>query len=207
MPVYTPDGVLVELVYDGPTGVRENTLWFLWQAGTSMSGTDLDDLCAAVFTWWDTYIKPLVHTTIVLREILARDMSSGSGVSGSYPASVAGTATGSLMTSQDTLCISFRTLLAGRSYRGRNYIVSLTETNVVEDTVSSGVAIAWVDAYADMPAVIDIGTGVGLWQWSINSTRTNNADRLFGVLTPVNNVVVVDDTIDSMNRRLEGRGE
>lgn len=187
----------------------ENTLYFSPQVAAD--DPSMANLGALLLTWWNTFYAVAIPTAVELREIHITDLSSATGGVHTQPAPAPGP-TGDrispVLPNQDTLSISFRTAVRGRSFRGRNYLAALGEGDVTESIVNAAVqtdALAAYNALLAAPIVAD-------FQWVVVS-RYSGVDaagkpipRAVGIATPVVSVVIVDAVVDSQNRRLPGRG-
>ena len=187
----------------------ENTLWF--EFPTPPAQSDLVDLVGDVFGWWTTNIAPLTSQAVQLREISAISMDTASSPQFAFAPATAtfGTNTPNIVPGNVTLSVSFRTAQRGRSFRGRNYVVGLTEDQIAGNDVVAGVTTTWQAAYFELIAVA-VGAG---WVWIVAS-RFSGVDpvtgdpipRASGVTSPITSVIVVDSFVDSQRRRLSGRG-
>jgi hypothetical protein len=187
----------------------ENTLWF--DAGAVPTGATLTDLADAVGAWWRANIAALTSSRVVVREYVAtsQDTATGPQVSIAGVAGDNGTNTPNLYALGSTFVVSFRTALRGRSFRGRNYVIGLTEDQVDANELETGVAETWRAAYFELiGAAADAG-----WTWvvasrfsGVSGTPPRPVPRVSGIATPIVAVVVVDEFIDSQRRRLSGRG-
>jgi len=204
-----PNTALVELrsTLDGQD--VENTLWF--DFGVEPTASDLSDLGNLLLDWWVARIKPITSQANQLREVVVTDMTTESSAQVTVPApgGTQGDATDEIMPGNVTVCVSFRTALRGRSFRGRNYFIGLTVGQVSGSQVISTQVDAITTAYGSLGADI---TGSG-WTWVIASrydgvdpTTGKPIPRAEGIVTPVQSVVVVDPIVDSQRRRLPGRG-
>lgn len=207
--VPVPNSALVEIRMTAEGQQIENTLWF--ELDTVPSGATLTDLADAVGAWWREFIAPLTSSRVVVREYVATSMDTATGpqvaIAGDFGDS--GSNTPNIMPLGSTFVVSFRTALRGRSFRGRNYVVGLTEDQVDGNTLVDGVSELWRNAYEQLiGAAADAG-----WAWiiasrfsGVNPTTGKPIPRAAGITTPVTTVTVVDDFIDSQRRRLSTRG-
>lgn len=187
----------------------ENTLYF----GRGFAPTAVQMLAMAnlLAGWWAAEVADYTAESVSLVEVYATDLTSASGPTASYipPSAVTGGDASAALPNNVSLCVSFRTANRGRSYRGRNYVVGLTEAAVVLNTVQPAYIASILEAYNLLPG---LGTATG-WTWYVVS-RFSGVDpdthapipRVTGVRTPVTTVVIVDPTVDSARRRLPGRG-
>jgi 3D (Asp-Asp-Asp) domain-containing protein len=203
------NGALVEVRMSSMGQQVENTLWF--ETDATPTEATLTDLADAVGLWWRTNIKPITSSRVSVTEYVATSMDTATSPQVSVPGTVldVGASTPNVMPLGSTLTVSFRTGLRGRSFRGRNYVIGMTEDQVDGNSVVAGVAELWRAAYEELIAA---ATDVG-WTWIVAS-RFSGTDPVTGdptpraaaVTTPITAVVVVDDFVDSQRRRLSGRG-
>lgn len=180
----------------------ENTI-YVSTADPTTPG-DVADIAAAAGAWYRANIVPLLAQDYVYRETFAKDLSSASGAEVNNTTGV-GTIGGqpfAAMPGNVTLAISFRTGLAGRSFRGRNYLPCLAEPQVTGNTVASATADAFVTGYNELLNVL-VGSE---YTWTVVSRFTSGVLRAVGISTPVVNAIVTNLFVDSMRRRLTGRG-
>lgn len=157
----------------------------------------------ALITEW----LPLLPNTLVYTELFCRSMHVQNGPQASFPITPAqgtGTNIGSALPNSNTLCVSLRSNLAGRSARGRLYWPALMETVVVGNTVDT----AHVTAITNAVRAIDVNLTAAGFLWEIVSFFSNKVPRPGGpVYFEVSDILVVDRIVDSMRRRLPGRGQ
>lgn len=114
---------------------------------------------------------------------------------------IPGTVASPALPTGTTVTASWRTGLAGRSFRGRTYHVGLTEGQVVNNALDSGSRTMLQSAYTQL--IIDANSAG--FPLSVASRVSNGVPRPTGILTPVL-TCLVDEFIDSQRRRLTGRG-
>lgn len=182
----------------------ENVLGFRKTGGVSIA--DATDLWNALLLWWTTDEAHNLSVDISLREGQITDLSSDSGFSVSFAAPTPnpnGFVDSPGLPSNVALCVSFRTPNRGRSFRGRNYVAGLGESEVTGNTVAAPTVAGIQTSYSNL---ISIAAGVG-FEWVVISRSHNLEPRLTGVATAITSVVVTDPFVDSQRRRLTGRGQ
>lgn len=201
IPVTNVAMVEIRMNWDGQH--VENTLYFL--GGGAWNTTQLGTLAFDIRTWWDASIAPEISNTVELSEVYVTDLTSATSPTAQAAGgpSFAGGLTNPSLPNSVSLAVSFRTAGRGRSSRGRNYVVGLTESQVVGNEVVGTAVDALIDAYEVLLGLALPNTA----EWVVVSRFTNNAPRASGVTAPVTDVVVVDPVVDSMRRRLPGRGQ
>jgi len=180
----------------------ENTLYFFKDTGVTVESMQL--LCAALVTAFGSVMPAALPSAMLLRELYATDLTTQDAPAFTYDTGlpIAGTNGSPPLPNNTALCVSFRTDARGRSARGRNYLMGLTEAVVVGNTVTNGFYDAWLEFYEEMQT----GAEAHDYVWGVFSRRFNNAPRTVGLFRAITAVTVVDDTVDSQRRRLPGRG-
>lgn len=151
--------------------------------------------------FWNAINSPLTSVLSVntnVDYVECRDMGSIGAAVAQYlvPQPHAGGVGGDCTPANAAFVISWRSGLAGRSHRGRQYLPSISESLTIGSTVNTAYLIA-----ATALAVAQLGfinpSGIGLFQ--IIASRKN------GTLTAVTSFIA-DINIDSQRKRLIGRG-
>jgi len=198
-----PDTALASLICNVANKSLVNTLWFELSGGWDSSS--LLDLATKLADWWWTNVANLCSNAVTLQEITARDMSEESGPIMSFFPSAAnvGSRGSPVLPGNVTWAIQFKTGLAGRSFRGRNYVIGLAEDQATGDAVASTTAAAYIVAYAALNAEINEEIPA---VHVVASRYNNGAPREVGVTTAVTTYGFADLWLDSQRRRLQGRG-
>lgn len=180
----------------------QNCLYFEY-TGVADS-TPMTNLANALITWWGSNLKPLQSTTVALDNVEVRDLEVEGGLVVVSQSSLPdfGSQGDTPLPNGTCLSVSFRTGLAGRSHRGRNYTVGMTQSQYIQSDAELAYATAIVEAYE---ALISLATAQDL-VWVVVSRWLNKAKRAVGIRTPITSVLVADLTLDSQRRRLPGRG-
>lgn len=100
--------------------------------------------------------------------------------------------------------ISWRTGVAGRSFRGRTYLPPIPETHQDAGNLNS-TYVGLMEDFAEAAKVIENAVTVDLFQLGIWSTVEDNAPRVPPVFTPVT-AYVIRSVTGGQNRRRQGRG-
>jgi hypothetical protein len=193
---------MVELRYTWNLQQVENTLYF--QYPTPPENANLFDITETIFDWWDTHLRPIQSNQVQLREVVATDLTTSDGQVFTRVSSppVSGGNLAPALPNNCTYCISFRTFKRGRSFRGRNFSIGMTENDATNSQVDPAYATALQDAYVQIPALVNAVD----WVWVVVSRFSNGAPRVAGLATPVATIFVFDGIMDSQRRRLPGRG-
>lgn len=188
----------------------ENTFTIRFE--TAPNPSVLDILATDFRDWWISDYADLVSDELELREVVVTDLTTQTGPQFSLaaPIGTTGTITGSVLSNNVSLCVSFRTANRGRSFRGRNYIAGVPAASVVQNNAVAGYVSNVVAAYEKLlpgGGALSSGTWVVASRFSGVDSAGKPIPRAAGVTTPITGVVVVDSTIDSQRRRLPGRGK
>jgi len=186
----------------------ENTLYFQFASGPSAA--ELTALGGDIRDWWIASYAPLVWNGLQLVEVNCTDLTSDTGPQVATPVTDEfGTGGANTVANNVALCVSFRTAFRGRSFRGRNYISGIPLTQLVDqNTVEVSYATSVHDAYNAINSALSVSADwVVVSRFSgMGGTPRRPIPRTAGVATLVTSVVIVDRTVDSMRRRLPGRG-
>jgi len=180
----------------------ENTLYFY--NTDNISPGHMTALGNYIDDWWNAQIKPLQSTAVIMREIYITDLSDVEGptVTNIDSAGLTGAVAGSAgQPGNVSIALSYRSSARGRSGRGRNYFIGLTEFDVVENTVLQAKLDAITLAYEEL--IVNPPTD---WYWAVVSRYHDNAPRTEGIARAVISCGFTDNWVDSQRRRLKGRG-
>jgi hypothetical protein len=158
-------------------------------------------LANAAANWWINNCKALCPPTCELRLVEAISVAEQNGPSATVSAGLPspGTNGSPALPGNNTLAVSLRTGLTGRSARGRWYWVGLSEAQVTDNLVLAGPAASIVAA---MDALISTINGLSS-QPVIVSFVSGGIPRPGGpVKFIINDALLVDTVIDSQRGRL-----
>ena len=197
-----PDTAMFELRYDWDNQRCENTLYI--HSDTGFTASSLASWGTILLTWWRNALQMSISSAVRLSEIYCRDLSSQFAPAVTVPGidTDIGGSTSPSMPNNVTCAISLRTDLSGRSYRGRNYIVGLTEAYILNNNLTSGIIDVYESAYNNLLSIVfDAGASV-----VVVSRYQGGAPRNPGIATPVSIALFSDTVVDSQRRRLPKRG-
>jgi len=163
-------------------------------------------LASEVASWWIGNVKALVPATLALREVYCKGLENENDVQATFSAGLpsVGTSGADSCPNNVALCLSLRTGLTGRSAHGRWYWAGLCESQVSGSRVAAGTLASIVAAVDNLRSVI-IAAGL---EWMIVSYRNAGIPRPGGpVYFVVNDILAIDDVVDSQRKRLPGRGD
>lgn len=202
--VPVPNTVMVEVIYEWGGQTCENTLYYT--STTGVTETSINDLLATINAYIQAEILPLLSNTIQLVRLIGTLLDAVDSIAVTLnvsPPVVGGDAAESLPYNA-AYAVSFLTTKRGRSFRGRNYVPGLTIGSVAPGSIVDGAfRSAIVAAYDGLRGV----AGDDGWSMSVVSRVSDGAPRVTGIATQVSAVTTFDNVVDSMRRRLPGRGQ
>lgn len=203
IPVPDTAQIRVEGRVDGQQTI--NDLYFRHTTGP-IAAADLQALTSALAAWAIGFYAPVLNEAWSGVQVTARDLTSLIGFSAvSGLTGTVGGVAGEAAPNNCTMAVSFRSAFAGRSFRGRNYVPCLTNSQITGNDIDSTWADAVVAAYAEL--LFGGGSLPAGWVWVVVSRFTLGAPRVTGIFNEVFSVLVSDLTVDSQRRRLPGRGK
>lgn len=165
MALVVPQGALLRLIWtQGGAPAAVNVYGVINTGNVAITQTLTNTVSAAIkAALTSSGQAALVNTAIALAQVGLRDVRTANQPEFlDAAAAVPGTAAGDLLPLNTSLCLTLRTALAGRSFRGRTYLWGYTEaSNTATGTILPGVGttgIAWVNAIGSALS----GNGMGL---------------------------------------------
>lgn len=207
-----PNCAQVTMQYQiGDSDLAENV--FAVQNTGSWDASHLTTLAGVFNTWNDTSVggaSPygIRHPSTTLLQTTARDLTTQSSdvVVVPYPGSHAvGTGSGNQLNNGLTKAITARSGLAGRSQRGRTFVVGMA-SSALNGSDPNLVLAAYVNDWIGLfnALITDVTTANAAWTLSVISRRHNNAPRTTGVTTPITSYGNADLYVDFQRRRAPG---
>ena len=197
----------------------ENTYWV--KRSIAWDNTSLLAMCAAFKTWWTTgdgthKQQAQMCTNYSLIQIAARDFTTQHSGSVVYQTGLplAGTSAGTSVEQGLTFSVTARTGLAGKSYRGRTFLIGLNQSdlsNQQENLVGSGNASGYVSALnalitavpaADTDSILVVMSRY----YQPGGPGTDSVPRAAGIPTPILNFGFHDLLLDFQRRRAPAHG-
>jgi len=197
-----PRVIQAEMRYTYQGQQVENVLYF--QKDSAVTVADMQGLGGALAASYQNEVQANMPTSLSLREIYLTDLTTQTSPTFTYTAilPLVGTDGQPAMPNNVTLCISFRSAGRGRSSRGRNYLLGITENEVDNNFVNTSCSVPWESFFLDL-----LGYSTpGPFTWVVFSRVLNGADRAVGLAQPVQSFTIVDTVVDTQRRRLPGRG-
>lgn len=176
----------------------------------ALNAAALNDIADIFIAWMNDEFAPLISSDVQFQSVIARDLTSeeAAGVEVAFPPLSGGdVAVGGSVTGNVTLAVKHVTGLTGRSRRGRTYIVGMQSGVLDGNAVNSGFQDAIQAAFTQL--IADLTAGGFTWVVASFYHGTDSegepTPRATALMTPIISVTV-DPNVDSMRRRLNGRG-
>lgn len=189
------------LIFSIGTGIAVNTLW-VQNTAEDWSVPTLATLCGILRDWWDTNWKSKVTNEVTLNSIVAKDWAVKDSYAYELPCNIVGTrGNDAVLPMNVTAAVKFLTGRAGRSFRGRNFVVGLCKSQVMGDGILTQVRDDILAAYNALQADLSEDT----FQHVVVSFQHDKVKLVTGMVTAVQSYNM-DVVLDSQRRRLAGRG-
>jgi len=154
----------------------ENTLYFTKIGGVTLA--EAVALAGDLLIWWNTSYAVPLSSQLSLREVYMTDLETATGYTHTQPAPApapVGDVDFESEPNSVALCVSFRTNLRGRSFRGRNYVSGLPGNGVLQNTVEPATVAGIVSAYEDLLGVASAAGVSGVWSagsavWTVTAS-------------------------------------
>jgi len=192
-----PDTWEATFVYT-QAGVRPaiNTLYFFDGTGP-FTPTRAAYLAGLLENWAIAEVLPRICVNVTLARIEVRDLTTQFGAFHSENVDDIGENSGARAPSNVTMSLSFRTGQVGRSFRGRNYLVGLSEDDFTNNVFDGAEALAWRIAYGTMQTTL---AGEDFTHVVV-SRYADGVARSEGITTPVTSYIFADLNVDTQRRR------
>lgn len=199
----SPQVCKVEMCYTWNDQKVEN-VWHMKHGAGDPDEATMELLAENLKGWFNASMKGNTHTSCSLRliRITLLTTSTSPGIEYSSGLPIAGTFNTSASSPNNvTLAVKWITGLRGRSYRGRTYIPGLAQAFTVGNQISAGMLTAYNTAYQALLSGLLAG-----WTFGVNSQYASKLPRGTAVFTPITGFTI-ETNVDSMRRRLTGRGQ
>lgn len=183
-------------VWDG----QECEYVFHFEPSAALTPTIMEELGEHLVDWWDTAFKSTTPSTMSLVGVKLTDLTTNTAPVVNYSTGlpIAGTSSSPSMPNNVALVITKRTVLRGRSYRGRIYHMGLVESHVTDNQVTPAQVVSFVSNYRLLE---NFSTTGATWDMVVVSRR---ADGDWRTVADSNQVVSMDSNgrVMSQRRRL-----
>lgn len=203
MPQYDVPGLMrVELHF---LQLQQHTMNVFWVKSNLNETTPVQEqLIAGSFkNWWSTEARPFISNEMQLYEIVVKELRpDGIAILYTEDLPVDGQKSEQPLPNNVALAVHWGTGLIGRSRHGRTFQGGLTTDSILGNTCTIAAQIQ--SAYDALRTTLDnITLNV---EFSVVSFVSGGFWRQQPLVTPISGVAV-ESTLDSMRRRLPGRGQ
>lgn len=167
--------------------------------GTTVDDTALQEVTDAALVWYDEDLRGGLSSSYVLQNVTATNMSveNGHQYINTSIANPAGAVAGAAAAANAALCVSWRTVNTGRSFRGRTYFGGLPQSALANaQTFDTTYAAGYSAAAFNL---IDVLEAIGA-TLVVVSRVANGIQRITALATEIIGVIV-DNKVDSQRRR------
>lgn len=207
-PVFVPGNKVVKLDLINKLFGNEVVNEFFIKMAVTITTTVLSDVADALHGWFVSNLFLNQSQRLNHGSVRATDLTTATSPSiiNTYTPGTGGVAEATGQPSNVAIALTKRTLKRGRSYRGRNFIGGIPAAAFVSgdaDTVNSTFISDVLADYAALAAAItavDPAAQVGVF-----SRIQSGAPLTNGIFTEISSYAM-NDKMDSMRRRLTGRG-
>lgn len=196
------NAAMIEWVYDWDGQIVENTYHALGDA--PLTGPELLALATACYNWWATSLSPTISFDVTLLRVDTKGLDATSSPLASYAPGVLATGGAGVEATPNNVawCVKHTTALAGRSGRGRWYLLGIPKTLVTKSHIGLAQAALYTSAFPTLDAAI-----VALDLTPVIVSRQQDHVVLpLAVPYPITGHSFTDNVVDSQRRRLPGRG-
>lgn len=182
-----------------------NQIWYFQTTTPPVTLLQVQNAVGAFETWagqaasrqWsnDTFLFRIIGTDMSVADSFQEDRT--------LPVALAGTVVSPALPANVSFVTGLRTGMAGRSFRGRKYWMSLPENQLIGDFLLPAFQTAIVAAVADLQADMLLAG----FQMVVASFFANGLPRLAALLTDVLQITTIDSRADTQRRRLIGEGD
>ena len=190
-----PNVMKVAMLFRRDTRIFVNT--FHVAQGTVVNLANMTTVAQAFEQWFQDHYRNVVWNGVSLFQIQVRKYDPDDPLALDYDVTppISGASATSPDTGVSTATLSWRTGLAGRKNRGRDYVVGLTEPAIANDDTLTSPTVTLLGS---------IGTALlaALSALARSLVIFHKADNTFTTVISV----IIDHIVDSMRSRLPGRG-
>jgi len=193
-----------DVVLQGNTNGHAAYVTLSFEQGDEYTLGDLEALVTVVTEWWDTELSAITTTSWNMPSIKATSLESDSAPT--FTATDMTETTGQVaevpVTDQAAGVVSFYTANRGRSFRGRNYVPSISRSNLLNTSLwTSAFAEVLTDCYVALQDLLNPTPFTHV----VVSRYGFGAPRLIGLTTVVASYVG-KQKIGTQRRRILGTG-
>lgn len=171
---------------------------FYVNVATNTPSVEFDDLFAVIDAWITGSLAPQCTNHLAFESVALKDMHNANGQLRIYtPTTTTGGRSSTAAINSAASCISLRTALSGKNYRGRFYLGGLCQSDF---TSSTQIGTAVVTSHSDIMTDLMDALAVATYTLSVVSKVLNGIQRAIAVVTGVA-TVITNTVVDNQRRR------
>lgn len=217
--------VQIRIIWALPAGIAINVLGGVVASGFLVNQTLANTLGSAIKTAFTSNLGTFLNNTAGVAKVGVRDLRQLNQPEFlDTGGTVMGSAVGDLLPSQNSLAVTLRTALSGKSYRGRVYSPPLVEANNTPggnvDTAGQAAVLAFYTAVQSALSAQNISWAVlsrPAYAYTINKVWTLGDGSTFsevigrgnaraGIASPITSIASRNVVWETQRRRNNGRG-
>lgn len=197
---FVPNPNVLEVAVNQRLFNRPITNVLYWDLEYVPTAGDVHEVADAFANAWGEHMLPLLVDQLFTVGVRVRSLASQASpqVEYQYPVPLGGHKALGVMSANNAVCLTHRTGLPGRSYRGRTYISGVPSAGLNGNYVAASWAEPLPGAFMGM--VGSVTASVGGFH-VVYSRRAGGAWRVTGLATPVIQTVLRNLKVDSQRRR------
>jgi hypothetical protein len=208
---FVPVANVAQITLEGTVDRQQtiNDIYFEVSGG-GITPTNLLDITSAAAIWFQTQLAPLLSENWSAIRARGRDLTAPLSFIAEATAVATGGEANEAAPNNVAACIKLGTAVAGRSFRGRNYVPAVPNSLIVLNTMDPSFISNVENAYN---MLIGAGTFLAGWQLVVVSRFTGGSPgvpsvpRVAGIATPVITASFVNPFVKSMRSREVGHGK
>lgn len=177
-----------------------NTLWFektdeaAWEFGT------MEDLSVAIEDWLVANLMPILNQNLIAKSVYITRQASATDIFHERDfGGITGGVLGEGLPSNVACSVKFSSGVMGRSFRGRNFVGGLSDSDVDGTVMDAAFVTDLVAAYGLLPTTV---TAMVAANHIVCSHYTNGAPRATAVTVPVVGYLVRKTKCNTMRTRV-----
>jgi hypothetical protein len=201
---FVPATNCAEIIIQATLNGQDAITTFAARHATGWGATELAALADAVDIYWSTFALPNLPATYTYINTHVRDLRTSVGLQHDSAAGAGnGSEGGTPLPNNVTVAVARRSGLAGRSARGRVFMPGITQTGLAtENTITTSFRDTLLDLFNGFTTAISLVD----WEEVILSRQHDGVSLTEATVYTVIEYAVVNLVLDSIRRRLPGRG-
>lgn len=197
-----PNTARITLEYSFNGQIMVNVYWA--SKSTPLTTVDLTNILNIFQAWRTTQLRNRQHTSCLLNRLVAVDQTTQFSPSAEVVLAIPepGLLAGDPAPGNVTVATTLLTALRGRAFRGRSFLLGVSEAEANANEYFLAGATALTASYVQL--ITDLSAGG--YQFAVGSRQLNGVPRVVGVATPITGAIT-EVFLDSQRRRLTNRGQ